>query len=52
MYPHFIIPDVKDRMRKLKEAGYTIVAEAKDHSYGTEGFVADPDGFVWSLISQ
>jgi uncharacterized glyoxalase superfamily protein PhnB len=52
MYPHFVIPDVKGTMARLRQAGYRIVAEAKDYDYGTEGFVADPDGFVWALISQ
>ena len=52
MYPHFVIPDVKGTMERLRQAGYRIVAEAKDYDYGTEGFVADPDGFVWALISQ
>jgi catechol 2,3-dioxygenase-like lactoylglutathione lyase family enzyme len=52
MYPHFVIPDVKGTMARLRKAGYHIVAEAKDYDYGTEGFVADPDGFVWALISR
>jgi len=52
MYPHVVIRDVKDTMERLRQAGYRIVAEAKDYSYGTEGFVADPDGFVWALISR
>jgi len=52
MYPHFVIPDVKGTMERLRQTGYRIVAEAKDYDYGTEGFVADPDGFVWALISR
>lgn len=52
MYPHFVIPDVKGMMERLRQTGYRIIAEAKDYDYGTEGFVADPDGFVWALISQ
>ena len=52
MYPHFVIPNVKGNMKRLRQAGYGIVADAKDYSYGTEGFVADPDGFVWALISK
>jgi len=52
MYPHFVIPDVRGTMKRLRQAGYRIVAEAKDYDYGTEGFVADPDGFVWALISR
>jgi len=45
-----ITPD--GTMERLRQAGYRIVADAKDYDYGTEGFVADPDGFVWALISQ
>ncbi len=52
MYPHLVISDVKGTMARLRQAGYEIVADAETHLYGTEGFVADPDGFVWALISK
>lgn len=50
MYPHFEVEDPKALATRLQESGYTVVMEPKDFSYGTEGFVADPDGFVWALI--
>ncbi len=52
MYPHFVVPDVKGLVERLRHKGYQIVADPKEHSYGTEAFVADPDGFVWALISK
>ena len=52
MYPHFVVPDVKGFVERLRRNGYGIVADAKVHIYGTEAFVADPDGFVWALISR
>ena len=52
MYPHLVMPDVKGAVQRLRQAGYRIVADAKDYRYGTEAFVADPDGFVWALISK
>jgi lactoylglutathione lyase len=52
MYPHFVFPDVKGLVKRLRHNGYRIVADPKDHSYGTEAFVADPDGYVWALISR
>jgi len=52
MYPHLVLSDVKELVERLRRDGYRIVAEPKDHSYGTEAFVADPDGFVWALISR
>lgn len=51
MYPHLAVADAKALMARLRADGYTIVANAEDYSYGTEGFVADPDGFVWAIIS-
>ena len=52
MYPHFVIPDVKGTVASMEKAGFKIVEPAQDHPYGTEAFVADPDGYVWALISQ
>jgi len=51
MYPHLAVPDTHALMDRLSKAGYRVVAPAKDYSYGTEGFVADPDGFVWAVIT-
>jgi uncharacterized glyoxalase superfamily protein PhnB len=52
MYPHLVFSDVKGLVERLRRDGYRIVSDAKNHSYGTEDFVADPDGFVWVLISR
>jgi len=52
MYPHFVIPDVKGTVASMQKAGFKIIEPAQDHPYGTEAFVADPDGYVWALISQ
>ncbi len=52
MYPHLVFPDVKGLVEQLRRDGYRIVAEPKYHIYGTEAFVADPDGYVWALISR
>jgi catechol 2,3-dioxygenase-like lactoylglutathione lyase family enzyme len=52
MYPHFAVTDTKAFVSKLRQAGYRIVQEVKDYDYGTEAFVADPDGFIWALITE
>ncbi len=52
MYPHLVVPDVQGLVERLRGDGYRIVAEPKHHLYGTEAFVADPDGYVWALISR
>jgi lactoylglutathione lyase len=51
MYPHFEVDDVEALTAKLKAAGYKIVQEPEKHSFGTEAFVADPDGYVWALVN-
>src|SRR5512135_1651723 len=52
IYPHLVFADVKGLVERLRRDGYRIVAEPKRHLYRTEAFVADPDGFVWALISK
>ncbi len=51
MYPHFEIDDVKGLVDRLKKAGYKIIQETQTHNWGTEAFVADPDGYTWALFS-
>lgn len=51
MYPHFEIANVQELVERLKKAGYKIVQEAQVHDWGTEAFVADPDGYTWALFS-
>jgi catechol 2,3-dioxygenase-like lactoylglutathione lyase family enzyme len=50
MYPHFEVEDVEALTARLKAAGYKIVQEPEHHTFGTEAFVADPDGYTWALI--
>jgi predicted enzyme related to lactoylglutathione lyase len=51
MYPHFEAVDVQRTVDRIKKAGYKIVQEPKKYGWGTEAFVADPDGYTWALIS-
>ena len=51
MYPHLEFTDVVAAVERLRQAGCTVVMEPRKFSHGTEAFVADPDGYVWSLIT-
>ncbi len=51
MYPHFEVVDVQRDVDRIRAAGYKIVQEPKKYGWGTEAFVADPDGYTWALIS-
>lgn len=51
VYPHLAVKDVRGTVSKLEKAGYRVVGKPQWHTYGTEAFVADPDGYVWSFIS-
>ncbi|MGO9571289.1 MAG: VOC family protein [Desulfomonilaceae bacterium] len=51
IYPHFEVDDVQGLVDRLRKAGYKIVQEAQIHDWGTEAFVADPDGYTWALFS-
>lgn len=51
MYPHFAVPDVAETVARCKRAGYRIVQEPQRYLWGTEAFVADPDGYVLALTS-
>jgi len=51
MYPHFKVNNVSDVVERARKAGYAIVQEPKHYLWGTEAFVADPDGYIWALIS-
>lgn len=50
MYPHLQVSDVKAVVERARRAGYKIVQEPKKYFWGTEAFVADPDGYVWAII--
>jgi catechol 2,3-dioxygenase-like lactoylglutathione lyase family enzyme len=51
MYPHFVVPNVQAITARLKNAGCEIVQEPRQYNWGTEAFVADPDGYTWALIN-
>ena len=52
MYPHVLTDDVPALVAKLKAAGYRIVDEPRTYSWGAEAFAADPDGYVWAIVSM
>jgi catechol 2,3-dioxygenase-like lactoylglutathione lyase family enzyme len=51
MYPHFEVADVVATVESARKAGYKIAEEPRKYNWGTEAFVADPDGYVWALIN-
>jgi catechol 2,3-dioxygenase-like lactoylglutathione lyase family enzyme len=51
MYPHFAVADVAQTIERARKAGYRIAQEPRKYSWGTEAFVADPDSYVWALVS-
>ncbi len=52
IYPHFAVPDVDATAARLEQAGYKIVQQPRLYGWGTEAFVADPDGFIWALVNM
>jgi catechol 2,3-dioxygenase-like lactoylglutathione lyase family enzyme len=52
MYPHFAVVDVDAAVQRARTSGYRIVQEPRKYSWGTEAFVADPDGYIWALTSS
>lgn len=51
MYPHLSVVDVAATVERARKAGYKIAQEPRKYSWGTEAFIADPDGYVWALIN-
>jgi catechol 2,3-dioxygenase-like lactoylglutathione lyase family enzyme len=51
MYPHFEVSDAAAMVEKARKAGYRVVQEPRKYDFGTEAFVADPDGYTWALVS-
>jgi catechol 2,3-dioxygenase-like lactoylglutathione lyase family enzyme len=51
MYPHFEVSDAAAMIGKARRAGYRVVQEPRKYDFGTEAFVADPDGYTWALVS-
>jgi catechol 2,3-dioxygenase-like lactoylglutathione lyase family enzyme len=52
MYPHFEVADVGAMVEHARNAGYRIAQEPRKYNWGTEAFVADPDGYVWALVNS
>jgi catechol 2,3-dioxygenase-like lactoylglutathione lyase family enzyme len=51
MYPHLAVGDVAHTIERVRKAGYRIAQEPRKYSWGTEAFIADPDRYVWALVS-
>lgn len=51
IYPHFEVTEVASMVSRALKAGYRIVQEPRTYDWGTEAFIADPDGYVWALVS-
>jgi len=52
MYPHIGVADVAATIERARKAGYRIAQEPRKYNWGTEAFVADPDGYVWALVNS
>jgi uncharacterized glyoxalase superfamily protein PhnB len=51
MYPHFKVHNVSAVVEAARKAGYRVVQEPRHYLWGTEAFIADPDGYIWAIIS-
>jgi catechol 2,3-dioxygenase-like lactoylglutathione lyase family enzyme len=51
MYPHFEVSDAAAIVDRARQAGYRIVQEPRKYDWGTEVFIADPDGYTWAFVS-
>jgi catechol 2,3-dioxygenase-like lactoylglutathione lyase family enzyme len=51
MYPHFSVSDAVAVVDRARRAGYRIVQESRKYDWGTEAFIADPDGYTWAFVS-
>jgi lactoylglutathione lyase len=51
IYPHLRVPDVKETVIRVRKAGYKIIQEPRRYNWGTEAFIADPDGYIWALVN-
>lgn len=52
MYPHFAVADVPATVERARKAEYKVLQEPRKYDWGTEAFVADPDGYVWALVTS
>ena len=51
MYPHLEVSDAAATVEKARKAGYRVVQEPRKYDFGTEAFIADPDGYTWAFVS-
>ena len=51
MYPHLSVGDAATVVEMARQAGYRITQEPRKYNWGTEAFIADPDGYTWALVS-
>jgi lactoylglutathione lyase len=51
MYPHFSVADAGAVVERAQKAGYRIIQEPRTYNWGTEAFIADPDGYTWAFVS-
>ena len=51
MYPHFSVSDAAAVVDRARRAGYRIIQEPRKYDWGTEAFIADPDGYIWAFVS-
>ena len=51
MHPHFSAGDASAFVEKARKAGYRMIQEPRTYNWGTEAFIADPDGYAWALVS-
>ena len=52
MYPHLKVADVTEMVHRAQEAGYRIIQKPRHYFWGTEAFIADPDGYIWALVNR
>jgi hypothetical protein len=51
IYPHLELSDAAATVEKARKAGYRVVQEPREYDFGTEAFIADPDGYTWAFVS-
>lgn len=51
IYPHLKVANVTGTINRARAMGYKIVQEPRHYLWGTEAFVADPDGYIWALVN-
>jgi uncharacterized glyoxalase superfamily protein PhnB len=49
--PILKVSDAAAIVDRARQAGYRIVQEPRKYDWGTEAFIADPDGYTWAFVS-